>query len=373
MLRAAGCDTAVLSLIPSICDTCPQCREWHRPAPEAQVNPSMSEVFNETVEMDLLFYKQYVVLHLVCRCTRWHAARCIPSRSEDDIISALDDCWVSIHGPMKYLVCDMETALWQGMSTKQWFSRRGIQYKPRARYQHARFIERRGELLRQHLHKIDSQLESEGIINVPFKDRLSEAVFAGNALLTVNHTTPYNAVYGRVPALLPSPGSYHDAHIAGRDGLRMPSNPVSSQRLREISIQKMIEGTAQARINQASRAKTQPPVQAEQWRVGDLVDFHTKQTNKDVSGWVGPATIVNTLNTLDGYLDIKWQGRVYTRRFQDIRRHLVFWTSLQAFPTVHDYSYTTAERIVTQALAHLPRNTSKLFGEVYHDGKWSLS
>ena len=33
---------------------------------------------------------------------------------------------------------------------------------------------------------------------------MAEAVFAGNALVTVNNTTLYNAVYGRVPSLLPN-------------------------------------------------------------------------------------------------------------------------------------------------------------------------
>ena len=34
--------------------------------------------------------------------------------------------------------------------------------------------------------------------------RLGEATFAGNAVVTINATTPYNAAYGRAPRLLPS-------------------------------------------------------------------------------------------------------------------------------------------------------------------------
>ena len=49
----------------------------------------------------------------------------------------------------------------------------------------------------------EAQLEAEGI-KIPFKYILSEAVFCGNALLAVNDSTPYNAVYGRVPRVLPS-------------------------------------------------------------------------------------------------------------------------------------------------------------------------
>ena len=69
----------------------------------------------------------------------------------------------------------------------------------RAPGQHARFIERRGALLRDSLHKIDTQLEHEQIHDIPFPQRLSESVFAGNALISINHATPYQGLYGRVP------------------------------------------------------------------------------------------------------------------------------------------------------------------------------
>ena len=64
-------------------------------------------------------------------------------------------------------------------------------------------MERRGALLRDTVHRIDAQLKRDGI-DIPFKIRVGEAVFARSALLTVNNTTPYNAVYGRVPHLLPN-------------------------------------------------------------------------------------------------------------------------------------------------------------------------
>ena len=56
--------------------------------------------------------------------------------------------------------------------------------------------------MRDTLRKIMSQCREEGLA-VPFELQMSEAVFAGNALITVNGSTPYNAVYGRVPRLLP--------------------------------------------------------------------------------------------------------------------------------------------------------------------------
>eukprot|EP00974_Lingulodinium_polyedra_P069878 6761527-Lingulodinium_polyedra.AAC.1 len=64
-------------------------------------------------------------------------------------------------------------------------------------------VERRQELFRIQLHKVDAQLRAEEL-EVPFKYRLAEATLACNCLLTVNGCTPYMALYGRVPNMLPS-------------------------------------------------------------------------------------------------------------------------------------------------------------------------
>ena len=113
----------------------------------------------------------------------------------ESLISAIDECWVSHHGPMKELIIDGETAIAQGWESKEYFARKSIKVTIRASGQHARFVERRGALLRESLHKIDTQLEQENIRDIPFPQRLSEAVFAGNALISINNATPYPVSY----------------------------------------------------------------------------------------------------------------------------------------------------------------------------------
>ena len=49
----------------------------------------------------------------------------------------------------------------------------------------------------------DTQLEREGLLGIPIQMRVNESVVAGSALLSINNATPYNAMYGRVPNLLP--------------------------------------------------------------------------------------------------------------------------------------------------------------------------
>ena len=64
-------------------------------------------------------------------------------------------------------------------------------------------MERRGALLRDAIHRIQGQLD-EGILGIPLECVLAEATFCGNALITVGGNSLYNALYGRVPKMLPS-------------------------------------------------------------------------------------------------------------------------------------------------------------------------
>ena len=86
---------------------------------------SLPEQFNLQVEADLLFYKKYVVLHLVCRCTRWHAAIQVSNKETATLIDGINRAWVSIHGPMKELIVDGEKGI-QSVAGAEWLSRHGI-------------------------------------------------------------------------------------------------------------------------------------------------------------------------------------------------------------------------------------------------------
>ena len=73
---------------------------------------------------------------------------------------------------------------------------------------------------------------------MPFESILAECVFCGNAMLTVNNSTPYNAVYGRVPHILP--GISQIVH-PGDAREQTPGTIAHAHRLREISVQAMVE------------------------------------------------------------------------------------------------------------------------------------
>ena len=105
----------------------------------------------------------YIIFHLIDRCTRWHAGRVIPNKEEETSTPALAELWVQVHGPMKELFIDGETGIVASDLSNTFLRRQSIQLRVRAKDQHARLIERRGALLRDQIHRTESQLEVEGL------------------------------------------------------------------------------------------------------------------------------------------------------------------------------------------------------------------
>ena len=163
ILTGAGVPKGVLELVPDIVETCKECRKWQKPGREPIAAVGVSTKFNEHVEMDLMFYKKHIVCHFIDRASRWHAAKAVEGKHDIVLLEALLTSWIQIHGPMNYLIIDGETGVVKSEVFKNELKARGIELKPRAPQQHARYIERRGALLRQALHVIEDQLRTEGI------------------------------------------------------------------------------------------------------------------------------------------------------------------------------------------------------------------
>eukprot|EP00975_Prorocentrum_lima_P014885 3157299-Prorocentrum_lima.AAC.1 len=68
----------------------------------------------------------------------------------------------------------------------------------------------------------------------------------------------------------------------------------------------MVAATAAERANRALRSKTRQAVQVIDYQIGDQIEFGKQPSNTDLSGWRGPATIVNIKP--DGNIHFEWQG-----------------------------------------------------------------
>ena len=194
------------------------------------------------------------------------------------LTNALAELWVGPFGAPAELITDGEagltstaalTSLQENALAQKYFLRHNNKCHVRAPNMHARYIERRGALFREVIHKIESQLRKDGIV-LPFEAIVAEAVFAGNALLTVNGSSPYNAVFGRVPRILPS---VDQTDAPDRTMATMPPVFANVHRLREIAVAAMVEGSAQARLNAALRSRSTAANEILNLKVGDSVDF----------------------------------------------------------------------------------------------------
>ena len=101
-------------------------------------------------------------------------------------------------------------------------------------------------------------------------------------MITVGGSAPYNALYGRVPRMLPSIDQIDSPGDVARQNLGLIAHTYS---LREIIIQAMVEGSARARLGKAINTGTTLSAQRPNLQVGEEVDIFRAPNNKDASGW----------------------------------------------------------------------------------------
>ena len=222
-----------------------------------------------------------MVLHSICRGVRFHTGEAISNKEEETLINGVFTIWVKHFGPMKELYFDGEGGLNTPRAQAQ-LRRHGIEPKPRAPGQHIRLIDRRSALVRVTMHTTEEQAKREGL-EISFDVLWASSVFAGNALITVGDSTPYQAVFGRQPGMLPA--------------LEMPDYPEGESadgrkeaRVREISIGNFAQATALQKVVRASQSKSSASGQG-LYAPGDLIDYFRPTKSKDSSGWRGPILV----------------------------------------------------------------------------------
>eukprot|EP00971_Amphidinium_carterae_P341791 6480788-Amphidinium_carterae.1 len=213
-------------------------------------------------------------MHLVDRAIRWQAAVECANREAETLLSAIETCWVCIFGPMQTIIIDGETSL-DSDASDAYFQLRGITKRTVAPGQHARVADRRAALLRDAVHKIESHLYDEGI-TVPFVRVLADCVFCTNSLWTFDGASPYNALLGRQPHLLPPPAALADDTLS-----EAPQVARHTHRLREVAVQTIVEYTARSRLKRARDAHTRVAGEQLELKVGDKVEYFRESTSKD--------------------------------------------------------------------------------------------
>lgn len=367
LLKSAGLPQSILDIVPEVVDTCRICRLWQKPSSDNIAVNRVVTGFNLEVEGDLIFITHQgaspPVLHLVDRGVRWGFACVLHDRTTASILNGLDQ-WISVFGPMQVLIFDGETGLDDPAAT-QYFELKGITKRTSAPGQHVRICDRRTQVLRDTVHKISSQLSEEGI-SLPLSRVLAEATYAGNALTSIRGVSPYTAVLGRVPPLLPDALSVTDdteAHVTAQH----------THRLREIAIQCIAEASAQDRLKRASHTLTKPAGEEFEYRLGEQVEYYRPPMSKDVSGWRGPATICDLSRLEHGRVGIRTRSdNVLTCRLQDVRRCLAYMVDMESpLSSTAGQAQQVLQEFVDNMKAG-PENTM-LLGNIPSNTGWRMS
>ena len=67
---------------------------------------STATCFQDTVAMDLKFYKGKILLHLIDHATHLSACTRVPSKHQESIIKGIFTHWISVYGPAKQFLKD---------------------------------------------------------------------------------------------------------------------------------------------------------------------------------------------------------------------------------------------------------------------------
>ena len=160
VLTAAGIPQRALDMIPDVVDTCRECRAWQKTDPDVTPTLELATKRNDKVEADILFYRDYLIWHMIDRADRWHAAIVVENKETLTLVQAVMTAWYSIYGPFNTLVIDGELGI-NGKEGTDRLKSLGIGIHTRAPGQHARMIERRGAILRHAMHTSETQAERE--------------------------------------------------------------------------------------------------------------------------------------------------------------------------------------------------------------------
>eukprot|EP00959_Pyramimonas_sp_CCMP1952_P349565 7324336-Pyramimonas_sp.AAC.1 len=175
-------------------------------------------------------------------------------------------------GPAKVFYSDVEGVL-NNDTARAVLKARGNELRIRARGQHATTIEARNGIPRRLLHVMVAQLHRLDIPLV-FTQLLHEAWFAANAFTFYSEVSPYSALFGRPPAMLP------DLPVLDHEQPTEASDHSREQTVRRVCIEATTQATAGAKTNRELRTKTTITGQR-YYDEGDRVDYHRPTTTKD--------------------------------------------------------------------------------------------
>ena len=176
---------------------CETCQRYRKTSPRPVVGLPMATKFQETVAMDLKFYKDKIILHMIDLCTRLSAAATLRKKHPSSIVESILKIWISVYGSSEKFLVDNggEFANNELISLAEQF---GITIKTTAAESpwSNGIVERHNQTLANMLDKV---LYENKTCN--FETALYWCVNAKNSLCNVHGFSPYQLSIGTNPKL----------------------------------------------------------------------------------------------------------------------------------------------------------------------------
>lgn len=320
ILRGAGLPAKACNLVPQVVQACQVCRPWKKPAQSNKIIYSLAMQFNKEVQFDLVPYHSALepglggvqgipIAHVIGCCIRWSACIRSSSKSINDSLDCISIAWGNVFGNMQTLTLDGETGM-RGKEVDDYATCSQISMKYMPPYQNALLVERHNALIRSALQRAEAQVIKESLC-ISFNAMPGLVAFMHNSLVLITNHTPYQALPGRRPHLLPALGRGHhgDLNVKGQ-------NAVAG--VREIAAVAINEATAKQRLDRGDKRNQFAAIRRSEHQAGDLVDIWYDPPNEDAPGWRGPAQIA-VVNEHEGDVIVGFEGKTLYRRHQQVR------------------------------------------------------
>ena len=301
LVNAAGepwvSDNELKSELRQIEKQCQTCLEYAKELPRPSVGLPSANRFQDTAALDLKFYCNIILLHIIDHATRYSACARIPSKRPDQVVKALFSHWISIFGPPRKVLSDnggefinqelidlcesLNITLKTTGAEAPWSN--GL-------------IERHNQVLANMLDRVLNDTTSN------FDIALSWCMNAKNALQNVHGFSPYQLVFGHNPVL---PGPFTN-NLPALEDVNSRSNEILKENLNALHAARtaFIESERSERLNRALRTNTR--TYSDQVVVnGDKVFYKRKDSKR----WKGPAFVLGR----DGQQVLLKHGGYYIR------------------------------------------------------------
>ena len=184
--------------IQAIHDKCRTCKQTGDPEVMKKFNLNkIHKEFNNRVYMDLAFWDNKIILHMVDFATSYSEAWHISSRNLDTVLLTMDRIWNHKHGDFQELVVDQE---FDNSKMTAWCEERRIKLipAPSRRHNKAGVVERKNRVIKDILEKLtDTNLKQER----NFNNILAKSVFLSNIMHGNRLLSSFEMVRGYTPSL----------------------------------------------------------------------------------------------------------------------------------------------------------------------------